>query len=536
MGTNAEAVAAPIVVPEMATPAKPAAPALTRRASLTAVASLLDYFVKAAVSLVVTPILVSGLGRTMYGIWEMLGRIVGYMTATDGRPTEALRLLISQQQEADDQTKRRSVGAAMMVWLIMLPLVAVVGGILAWFTPQITHAPVDQYGSVRIACAFLIASFLFTGLASIPESVLRGMNLGYKRMGFQASLSIVAGALAALAVHEGWGLPGVGVSQIARAVIIGICYWILVRKYVSWFSVARPTRAAVKSLLSMSVWLSFGELVAKLLLASDVLILGWIISPAAVTTYVLTGYAARTGLGIFVFTAGSAMPGFGGVLGQGQIDRAVKLRRELLTMTWLFVTVVSATILAWNRSFLSLWVGSRNYAGPWVELLIVLVAAQTKFIRMDSYIIDAALRPRGRVMVGVITAVATLALGIVLTRAFGILGLSLGMLLGRGIQSIWYPLIVRSCLNNPQRTMAQRLSAVRLGVVTALLFVAANLMSRTFVAPSWPVWLASVVLSMTVFAGLALVLGPTAEARRILLRRIRAMAAGLRPSHAKGQA
>src|ERR1700704_2666817 len=92
---------------------------LTRRASLTAAASLLDYAVKAGVSLVITPILVGGLGRSMYGMWEMLGRLIGYMAATDGRPTEALRLVISQQQGADPQANRRALGGAGAGWVIM---------------------------------------------------------------------------------------------------------------------------------------------------------------------------------------------------------------------------------------------------------------------------------------------------------------------------------------------------------------------------------------------------------------------------------
>jgi O-antigen/teichoic acid export membrane protein len=526
MGTDAQVVAAPTLATEA--PAKPVAAALTRRASLTAVASLLDYVVKAGVSLVITPILVGVLGRSMFGMWEMLGRMVGYMAATDGRPTEALRLVISQNQNADTAVKRQSIGAALAVWLLMLPLVAVMGGVLAWLAPTLTHAPEAQRAAVRFTCALLVVAFIFAGLAAIPESVLRGMNLGYKRMGLQSATSIVVGGLAVWAVTSGLGLPGLGGSWIARDFVVGAVYWLLVRRYLPWFSVAKPTRQAVKSLLSMSVWLAVGDLVSKLLLASDVLVLGWIISPATVTTYVLTGYAARTGLGIFVFTAGSAMPGFGGVLGQGQIDRAVKLRRELLTMTWLFATVVGATVLAWNHSFLNLWVGARNYAGPWVDLLIVLVVAQTAFIRTDSYIIDAALRPRGRVLIGAVTVVATLGLGITLTRAYGILGLSLGMLLGRAIQSIAYPVIVRSCLGHPKRTMAMRVAAIRLGLITALLFGGANFLSRRFHAPSWPVWLLGVASSLVVFAALALALGPTTEARRILIRRLRAMAHGVR--------
>jgi O-antigen/teichoic acid export membrane protein len=501
---------------------------LTRRASLTAVASLLDYAVKAGVQLVITPILLGGLGRTLYGVWEMLGRLVGYMAAADGRPTEALRLVIAQQQHADAGTNRRTVGAAFAVWVLMLPIVALVGGAIAWLAPAITHAPDSHRAAVRLTCVLLVLSFMLTGLASVPEAVLRGMNLGYKRMGLQAGLSILVGALTAWAITEGLGMPGVGASAIARALIAGVVFWLLVRKYVSWFAVAKPTRAAVKGLFSMSVWLSVGDLVAKLLLASDVLILGWIISPAAVTTYVLTGYAARTGLGVFVFTAGAAMPGLGGVLGQKQFARAVQLRHELRMLTWLFSTVVGATILAWNHSFLHLWVGAQNYAGPWVDLLIVCLVMQTAFIRTDSYIIDAALRPRARVVIGAITVAATLALGIALTHAFGIIGLCIGLLAGRAIQSVSYPLIVRSCLEKPKHTGAERWAAVRMALTTAVLFAAATIAGRALVAPSWVVWAGAVVLSVALVAALTLFVGPTSADRRIIIARARTMVTGLR--------
>src|SRR5438034_2326931 len=44
---------------------------LTQRASLNVIATLLDYGAKVAVGLVVVPILVGGLGRSLYGVWEM---------------------------------------------------------------------------------------------------------------------------------------------------------------------------------------------------------------------------------------------------------------------------------------------------------------------------------------------------------------------------------------------------------------------------------------------------------------------------------
>src|SRR2546426_573370 len=358
---------------------------LTQRASLNVIASILDYGAKVAVGLVVVPILVGGLGRSLYGVWEMLGRLVGYMTAGDGRPTQALRLVISNLQASDDDgAKRRYVGGALVVWLLFLPLVVLAGAGLVWVAPTITKVPPTLAPVVRLTCALLTVSLVFGNLASLPESVLRGMNLGYKRMGLQAGLEVVGGALVAAGIYVGLGMAGAAGAQVAFALLMGVCFWWVVRKYVPWFGAARPTRADIKALLGLSLWYSAGEAITKLLLASDVIILGMVLSPAAVTPYVLTGYAARMAVNVHVLAAGGAIPGIGGVIGLRQYEKAAGLRNELLSVTWLFAATVGVTILLWNRSFLGLWVGSQNYAGTWVNLLIVFVMAQTAFVRSDE--------------------------------------------------------------------------------------------------------------------------------------------------------
>src|SRR2546430_16948276 len=82
-------------------------PTLTQRASLNAIASLLDYAAGLGVGFVVTPIVVAGLGRSLFGTWEMLNRLAAYMAAPDGRPTEAIRLMVANPQAAHDATTPR---------------------------------------------------------------------------------------------------------------------------------------------------------------------------------------------------------------------------------------------------------------------------------------------------------------------------------------------------------------------------------------------------------------------------------------------
>ena len=52
---------------------------LTRRASLNAAQSLLDYTARLGVGLLVTPILVRGLGQSLFGIWQVLGQLLGLL-------------------------------------------------------------------------------------------------------------------------------------------------------------------------------------------------------------------------------------------------------------------------------------------------------------------------------------------------------------------------------------------------------------------------------------------------------------------------
>ncbi len=494
---------------------------------MTALASLLDYSARLGVNLVVTPILVGGLGRSLFGVWQMLGQMIGYMSATDGRPTEALRLMISNHQGIEDAgARRRWVGSALVVWLVFLPLVAGAGTLLVWLSPVVTKVASGLHSTIRLTAALLVLAYLMSTLAAIPESVLRGMNLGYKRMGLQAGLDIVGGLLVAGAVSAGLGLMGVGASQILLAALTGLCFWMLVRKYVTGFGVARPNGPEVSALLRMSVWLTAGQVITQVLLASDVIILGLVVSTSDVTTYVLTGYAAKTAIGAFAFTVGAAMPGFGGLLGQRQYERAAAVRGEIMTLTWLFVTAVGTTILLWNRSFIALWVGAQHYAGFWVNLLLVCITVQTAFIRGDAYIIDAALRPRLRVLVTAAAAVLTTASALALTPSLGMVGLCLGILAGRAIQSVAYPLLVGASLHISRRLPFARL-ARPFAVMLLLLGVAAYL-GQQIVARGWLQWAACVGLSFVLTLGLALFAGLAPAARRAVIARVRALPRAVR--------
>ena len=418
---------------------------LTQKASLNALAQALEYGSRLVVGFVINPLLVAGLGDYGYGAWQVLGRLIGYISPASGRATQVLKWTIANQQASTDyDAKRRQVGNALVVWLLFLPILSLLGAMLTWWTPTWLKAPPEAYGTIRWATALLVANLILLTLANVPEAVLKGENLAYRRMGWSAILVVVGGGLTAIALALNTGLVGVAIARMVTTVCIGLFFWQVAHQYVQWFGIARPERKSVLPFLKLSSLFLSWHLITKLMRASDVVVLGIADSAELVTSYTLAKYAPETLINIIAIFVFGITPGLGGIIGAGNLKKAAQVRQEIMVLTWLFITILGTTVLLWNRTFLGLWVGSAYDVGATPTLLILLSVTQYVLINNDASIIDLTLKLRTKVILGLLAAALSLGLAwwFVSPLQLGIPGLCLGFLLGRLIQSVGYPWLV----------------------------------------------------------------------------------------------
>jgi O-antigen/teichoic acid export membrane protein len=211
-------------------------------------------------------------------------------------------------------------------------------------------------------------------------------------------------------------------------------------------------------------------------------------------------------------------PGLGGLIGREQYRTTAELRGEMISINWLLVTSIGSTILMTNRSFLQLWVGEQHYAGSWANLLIILIMVQTTFIRADAYVIDATLKLRDRVVVSGIAAVFSIALSILLTHWYGIVGLCVGILAGRFVQTVSYPFLVNSCLGLRAKL---RLTGVLRPVLTmCLCFAGGVYFGERFVGRNWVEWFGCVAVTFVLSLFLAFTVGLPSDSRLSVVKRI----------------
>lgn len=495
---------------------------LTKKASLNALAAALDYGARLVIGFVINPLLVNGLGDYGYGVWQVLGRLAGYISPASGRPTQALKWTIANQQASTDyEGKRRQVGNAVAVWLLFLPVLVFLGGLLTWGAPFWLNAPAEAFLSIRLATALLAVNVVMISLVELPRGVLSGENLGYKRMGLSALLVFVGGGFTVLALHLNAGLVGVATATLTTTLLTGALFLQVVRTYVPWFGIARPLPEAVRQFLGLSWWFLLWNLVMRLMRASDVVILGIFGSAELVTSYSLTKYAPETIISFVAIVVFGITPGLGGIIGSGNLEKAIRVRNEIMLFTWLLVTATGSTILLWNRSFVQLWVGTDYYAGPIPTLLIVIITTQFVIIRNDANVIDLTLNLRHKVLIGLLsTALSVLGAAILVGRFnLGIIGLSLSFIAGRSILSLGYPWLVGRFLGTS--LSIQLKSVLRPTIVTVVLFVLMSSAVGYLTVSSWPGLVFSSGATLIGVSFLTFYAGLSGEQRKHIWHRIR---------------
>lgn len=494
---------------------------LSGRATLNMAAAMLDYGARLLIGFVVQPVLVSRLGDVAFGVYQTLGRLIGFATPAGGRPSQALKWTIARDQHsADFGEKRLQVGSAVAVWAIFLPPLAIGGGVLAYFSPIWLGLPDSLHLTVRTAAGLLVVQLILENLLTIPQSVLQGENLGYKRMGASAGIVLLGGGLTIAAAVAGLGLTGVAGALVVTTVLTGLLYLRVVRRNVTWFGAVRPPRDVVRTFLKLSGWFLLWNLVIQLLRASDVVVLGVAGSPEQVTVYSLSRYVPEAIFSTVAIVISAVMPGLGGVIGAGQTDRAAQVRAESMTVTWLLATATGAAYLLVQSSFLGLWVGPAYVPTDSTALLIVVMTLQFAFIRNDSSIIDLTLELRSKVLLGLVAAVASIGLAVLCIRTLdlGIAGLAVGFVAGRAIVGIAYPWTVCRALG--LSFASQLRGAARPLVVSAGLFAGALSLAPAIRTDAWALLVPLATAALAVAAALAFGVGLSRSQRARVVQRV----------------
>lgn len=493
---------------------------LARHYVLNTLAVLFDTMGRFLITLFLNPHILSYLGTTQFGIWQVLSRMIDYLSTPGGRPAQALKtVIVKGQLTQSDETRQQIVGAAVATWLIFSPVYFIGGLLTALYLPSLVDVPLELVYSTRVAIAILTMAVFLRELSHIPGAVLAGMNQGFRVAGVK-SFAYLTMFLVALGLFKlGVGLEALSLGQATAGLTMGLVGFGIAKKALPWLKARRPAPGDLGRFLKFNAWFLVNRLLDLLITTGPVLLVGFLGSLDLVAMFTLTNLAPNLILAGGMQLVGSAIPGLGGQLGSGQLTRVIRIRGEILLLLWLFITLGGVGTVLFNHSFVSIWVGAEHYGGYMLTLLMVIMSTQEIVIRVDSMIINVGLDLRVKTFLNLASTVITITLGVFAFNFYGMEGLCLGFILGRSLQSLGYPYLVGRAL---KLSVRQQLAGMMRAVSVTLLLSTLLAVSRwEITADSWFSLLPLAAMVTPAIALALLFLGLNAGQRQQLTSRVR---------------
>jgi hypothetical protein len=125
------------------------------------------------------------------------------------------------------------------------------------------------------------------------------------------------------------------------------------------------------------------------------------------------------------------MPGVGKLIGLKDFEKVNHVRKNINRLSLLLTTAFGTTVILFNQSFLTAWVGKEHFAGNTVNALIMLMTIQDTFVRNDACIISATLDIKKKVFLTLIAGALFAGSGAFLIYEMGITGLCISMMISR---------------------------------------------------------------------------------------------------------
>ncbi len=429
--------------------------------------------VHAVLVLLVTPVVVRGLGLEHYAVWiivQTLGYFLGFLDfgLSDAQVRQHARLAARGERTALGRLHGTVLTLFAGAGLLAVLLAAVIAALPSAALLDIPDTARDSYALIVLLVGLATAAaFIDVGFDGIFEGQQRYdlMNL------VNVAATVLDAVLVVGALWLGYGLVALATIKVATTLLAAVAKAMLVRR---WFPASFPVpgfdRQAWRSVRGYTFWNSLNELATEGTAHLDKLLIPMLLASALVTPYALICMVAAV---IFVLAEPITDTFLPIASHRHSREDSAGLAVLLLRGTRLVMTATvpaAVVVLFFGLAFLDLWIGEEfTQVSPlllWFTALNFLFSAflwTTLIVLMGAGLIRQVFR------FTVMEVLLALGLILVLTPAFGLPGLALATLLANLWSGIFWlvPAACRVAGMTPRKLLDQALARPLLAALPA---------------------------------------------------------------------
>jgi O-antigen/teichoic acid export membrane protein len=483
-----------------------------------------------AIQFVLSPFLVHHLGDARYGLWGVIGSIIGYLGLLDiGIRVGVTRFVARHEATGDREAANRLLSTALGLFSV-IGVIAVVAGTMISLNLQRFARPSSDYLHEATVAVFIAG--LTMGL-SLVSGVYGAVIGGLQRFDLLNTIDLTGEVLRAAAmfyfVGHGGGLITLATLQLCMVALRATAYVIATRRLQPWLHVARRfyDRATRKEILSFSAYTFALHASAMVLYSTDALVIAAIMPVAQVAFFVIGGNLAQVATQVQSGVTRVIYPLISSKQASHGLDAASALMQKSVRLSTIIVLPIVLTFLTRGPTFIGLWMGPRymSTAGLVLQILALGLCVSMSYQVFGISIMALAMH-RGLVPAYIAEAIANLSLSIILGKTMGVAGVAWGTTIPRLIIAVGFgPWFCRKALGVPAKEYAMQAWIRPLGAMLPFAVVS-YLIDRTWTAPNMFYFFGQVAIAMPVAIAGTWIVGLEQDERERLLGWLRVGLAG----------
>jgi len=402
-------------------PVAPVLATILRNTSATTGAKVVDI----AVRLLLIPLVIATLGLERFGIWSLCIAIVSYGGLMDGGLDSALSPFVARYEAAGDRDgQRRTVATAACFYGGIGLLLTAVAWLLADVLVTLFSMPTQYRAEAALVLRLAAVNFALANAATVFTAALQGLQRFGLTSASRTLYVLLMGGGSAIALHAGWGLPGLMVATLGATAVSGLCSAGAVLVLLPHVRL-RPrdcSPATLRELLSFGsrIWVS--KMASLVIGYTDRLFVGAALSVSVLGLYEVGAKIAFSIRDIALLGTAPVIPAASRLSATGEraalrqlYERGMDIIAAAVLPLFLFVGLMAPAVL-------QLWVGSAFPVSQTVCRILLAGCALSVLMLYSASVSTGAGRPEMQMWYAVTAVAAQLVLLPLAVNAFGWIG------------------------------------------------------------------------------------------------------------------
>lgn len=409
--------------------------------------SYVSEFVKIATNLIYTPIMLRLLGKSEYGLYQLVYSVVSYLSLLSlGFGSAYIRYYSKYKVENDDDGVARLNGMFMTIFCTIATICLLCGFCMVYniksiFASGLTDA---EYGRARILMILMVINLTLT----FPATVFNCNVTAHEKFIFQKTIIILQNILNPFLCLPLliMGVGSVGMVLVTTGLTIGkllINSWYCFKKLHIRFLFKGFKLSLLKEMFTFTFFIFLNQIINQINWSVDKFLLGRLAGTTAVAVYGVGGTINTMYLQASLSISNVFTPRVHRIVANNQRDAELTLLfTRVGRLQFMLLSLVLTGFVFLGQPFINFWAGE-GYSEAYLVALLLITPCTVPLIQNIGIEIQRAKnKHKARSVVYAAIAIGNVLVSIPLIKYYGPVGAALGtaiaLILGNAFFMNWY--------------------------------------------------------------------------------------------------